>query len=97
MKAPFAESIRGVQIHLEIAEKEQPARLVARRTVVSGAPNHDGLEEALVVEAANITEFLIWLGWLAGDYTCRWLRLGREDDIVNRVKLNSRQRFTVQW
>jgi hypothetical protein len=64
--------------------------------VGSSAPNHDGREEAFVVEAANITEFLIWLGWLAGDHSNRWLRLGREDDIASRVRLNPHQQFTVQ-
>ncbi len=97
MKAPFAESVRGVQIHIEVPEKDEPARLVARRTVGSGAPNHDGLDEAFVLSAANLTEFIIWLtAWLPGDSTYRWFRLGREADIGARVKLNPRQQIKLQ-
>ncbi len=53
MKAPFAESIRGVQIHIEVPEKGEPGRLVVRRTVGRGAPNHDGLEETFVLTREN--------------------------------------------
>ncbi len=97
MQAPFLESIRGVQIHIEVPEKGAPGRLVARRTVGSGAPNMDGLEETFVLSAANVSEFLIWLtAWLPGDHSLRWFRLGREADIGARVRLNPRQQVKIQ-
>ncbi len=96
MKAPFAESIRGVQIHVEVAENDTPGQLVARRTVGSGAPNHEGLEEAFVLTRENTGQFIDWLtAWLAGDGTYRWLRLGREADIAGRTRLNPRRRFEI--
>ncbi len=96
MKAPFAESIRGVQIHVEIPDADEPGRLVARRTVGSGAPNMDGLEDSFVLGAANATEVVSWLAaWLAGDHTHRWFRLGREADIAARVRLNPRKHVTL--
>ncbi len=96
MKAPFAESIRGVQIRIEIAEPDQPGRLVARRTVGASAPNLNGLEEMFIVGAANVNEFMIWLtAWLAGDHTYRWFRLGREADVAARTRLNPRKHVTL--
>jgi hypothetical protein len=96
MQAPFAESIRGVQLHIEITEPDESGRLVARRTVGSGAPNHEGLEEAFVLTREDAGQFIDWLtAWLAGDSTYRWLRLGREADIAARTRLSLRRRFEV--
>jgi hypothetical protein len=97
MRAPFAESIRGVRIHIEIAEPDEAGRLVARRIVGSGAPNLDGLEESFVLGAANAGEFIDWLtAWLAGDHTYRWFRLGREGDLAARARLNPRKRVSLR-
>ncbi len=96
MKAPFAEIIRGVPIHIEIPEKDEPGQLIGRRTVGSGAPLHDGLEETFVLNRANAGQFIDWLAaWLVGDGTFRWLRLGREADLSARVRLNPRQRVNM--
>ncbi len=97
MKAPFAESIRGIQIHLEIGEPDEAARLVVRRTVGSGAPNIDGLEESFALTAENAAEFVGWVAaWLVGDRTYRWFRLGREADIAARTRLNPRKHVTLE-
>ena len=97
MKAPFAESIRGVQIRVEIAEPGEPGRLVARRTVGGGARNMDGLEESFVLGVANASEVINWLtAWLAGDHTYRWFRLGRETDVSARTRLNPRKHVTLR-
>ncbi len=97
MKAPFAESIRGVQIHLEIGEPDEAARPVVRRTVGSGAPNMDGLEESFTLNPENAVEFVGWLvAWLAGDRTYRWFRLGREADIASRTRLNPRKHVRLE-
>ena len=97
MKAPFAESIHGVQIRIEIAEPDESGRLVARRTVGSGAPNLDGLEETFVLNPANASQLVDWLtAWLVGDRTYRWFRLGREADLAARVRLNPRKRVSVR-
>lgn len=97
MEAPFAESVRGVQIRVEIAVPDEPGRLVARRTVGGGAPNLEGLEEAFVLDVANVRAFMNWLTtWLAGDHTYRWFRLGREADVAARTRLNPRQHVTLR-
>ena len=97
MRASFAESIRGVQIRVEIAEPDEPGRLVTRRTVGSGAPNLDGLEDTFTLGPANAGEFIDWLtAWLAGDCTYRWFRLAREADLAARVRLNPRKRVSLR-
>jgi len=97
MKAPFAESVRAVQIRIEIPEPNEQGRLVARRTVGSKAPSHDGLAETFVIDASNLGEFVEWaMNWLVGDGTFRWLQLGREADLVARTKLNPRKRVSLK-
>jgi hypothetical protein len=97
MQAPFAESIRGVQVRIEIPEPDEPGRLVARRTVGSGAPNLDGLEDTFTLGPASAGEFIDWLAaWLAGDHTYRWFRLAREVDLAARVRLNPRKRVSLR-
>lgn len=96
MQAPYAESVRGVQIRLEVAAPNEPARLVARRTVASTAPSHEGLAETFEIDGHNTDELVDWLAaWLVGDGTYRWFQLGREADIVARAKLNPRRRVKL--
>lgn len=96
MKASYAESVRGAQVRLEIPEPNEPARLVARRTVGSRAPNHEGLAETFEVNANNVAEFADWLSqWLIGDGTYRWFQLGRESDIGTGAKLSPRKRVKL--
>ncbi len=97
MKAPYAESIRGVQIHIEVAEPDEPGRLIARRTVGSGFPNLDGIEESFMLGPGDTGEFIDWLAtWLAADHTYRWFRLGREADVAARTRLNPRKQVTLR-
>jgi hypothetical protein len=97
MRAPFAQRYRGVQLTVEVPEAGQPGQLVVRRTVSSGAPHYDGLEESFVLTRDQLGAFLDWLmPWLMADGTYRWLRLGRELDVQQRLKLNRRQKLEVQ-
>ena len=96
MRAPFAESHRGVSIHIEVPEDGQPGRLVARRSVSAGAPSLDGLEEVMILTHENAVQVIDWVvAWAKADGTFRWLHLAREIDLSHRKRPNPTQSFTV--